>query len=37
MNETTKKALRVGIVGGGPWGAALALAARRPRWSDTRR
>ncbi|MEO5728087.1 MAG: NAD(P)-binding domain-containing protein [Byssovorax sp.] len=31
MSETTtaKKALRVGVVGGGPWGAALALAARR--------
>jgi glycerol-3-phosphate dehydrogenase (NAD(P)+) len=30
MSETTtRKALRVGVVGGGPWGAALALAARR--------
>jgi len=29
VKETTKKALRVGVVGGGPWGAALALAARR--------
>ena len=29
MSESTKQALRVGIVGGGPWGTALALAARR--------
>jgi glycerol-3-phosphate dehydrogenase (NAD(P)+) len=29
MSETTKKPLRVGVVGGGPWGAALALAAHR--------
>ena len=29
MNESKKKPLRVGIVGGGPWGSALALAARR--------
>ncbi len=29
MSATTSKALRVGVVGGGPWGAALALAARR--------
>jgi glycerol-3-phosphate dehydrogenase (NAD(P)+) len=29
MNDGKKKALRVGIVGGGPWGSALALAARR--------
>ncbi len=29
MSATTSRALRVGVVGGGPWGAALALAARR--------
>jgi glycerol-3-phosphate dehydrogenase (NAD(P)+) len=29
MNDGKKKALRVGIIGGGPWGSALALAARR--------